>query len=99
MVQSKDLFPEICLLEWRVAEMGVVKPMSFEPIAADMQIVMQSAAGNSDYYVGLSYAEGLGKVRCIVFVNWRLLIKRFHLLPPLTVQVNKSNHHCAEISR
>ncbi len=36
--------------------------MSFEPVAADMQIVMQSSSGNSDHYVGLSYAEGIGKV-------------------------------------
>lgn len=36
--------------------------MSFEPVSADMQIVMQSGSGNTDYYVGLSYAEGLGKV-------------------------------------
>lgn len=44
------------------------KPISFEPVAADMQIVMSSASGQSDNYVGLSYAEGLGKVSG---VQWR----------------------------
>lgn len=36
--------------------------MSFEPVAADMQIVMPSASDDSEYYVGLSYTEGIGKV-------------------------------------
>ena len=38
------------------------KPVSFEPVAADMQLVMQAQNQQSDYYVGLSYTEGLGKV-------------------------------------
>ena len=48
---------------------GRLEPLSFEPIAADMQIIMQSAAGNTDYYVGLSYAEGLGKVLLLAFAS------------------------------
>ena len=39
--------------------------MSFEPVAADMQIVMPSGVDNCEYYVGLSYAEGLGKVSSV----------------------------------
>lgn len=46
----------------RVDDSKWSKPMSFEPVSADMQLVMQSKAGDSDLYVGLSYAEGLGKV-------------------------------------
>jgi len=46
----------------RVADSKMSQPLSFEPSAADMQIVMPSERGDKDYYVGLSYAEGLGKV-------------------------------------
>lgn len=38
------------------------KPLSFEPVSADMQIVLGSQTSKSDTYVGLSYSEGLGKV-------------------------------------
>ncbi|EIW72804.1 hypothetical protein TREMEDRAFT_25659 [Tremella mesenterica DSM 1558] len=38
-------------------------PLSFDTVAADMQVVIQSQDGNSDTYVGLSYAEGLGKFK------------------------------------
>jgi vacuolar protein sorting-associated protein 13A/C len=42
------------------------QPISFEPVAADMQIVMSSGSGETDHLVGLSYAEGLGKVSLLM---------------------------------
>jgi vacuolar protein sorting-associated protein 13A/C len=50
-------------LHLRIRDSKWSHPLSFEPVAADMQIVLPSASGKSDYYVGLSYSEGLGKVR------------------------------------
>lgn len=46
----------------RVADSRWSQPLSFEPTAADMQIVLPSEKGDKNYYVGLSYTEGLGKV-------------------------------------
>lgn len=53
------------------------KPLSFEPVAADMQIVMPHPDGNSDYFVGLSYAEGLGKYKLtkVITIAPRFLVK------------------------
>lgn len=53
------------------------KAVSFETVAADMQIVMSDAEGNNDYYVGLSYAEGLGKYKLTKVINIapRFLVK------------------------
>ncbi|WWD17860.1 hypothetical protein CI109_102304 [Kwoniella shandongensis] len=53
------------------------QPLSFEPVSADMQIVMTSASGESDNYVGLSYAEGLGKYKLtkVITIAPRFLIK------------------------
>lgn len=58
---NEDRRNRLCL---RVDDSKWSKPMSFEPVSADMQIVMPSSDGSRDAYVGLSYAEGLGKVSC-----------------------------------
>lgn len=47
----------------RVADSKWSKPMSFDSPAADMAVVMQSARNEKEMHVGLSYSEGLGKVR------------------------------------
>lgn len=61
----------------RVADSRLSQPLSFEPSAADMQIVMPSERGDKDYYVGLSYAEGLGKYKLskVIQIAPRFLIK------------------------
>lgn len=61
----------------RVADSKLSQPLSFEPSAADMQIVMPSEKGDKDYYVGLSYAEGLGKYKLtkVITIAPRFLIK------------------------
>lgn len=65
----------------RVNDSKWSQPLSFEPVAADMQIVMHSATGRSDNYVGLSYTEGLGKVRLVGF--------RYHLADALQYKLTK----------
>jgi vacuolar protein sorting-associated protein 13A/C len=47
----------------RVADAKWSKPMSFDSPAADMAVVMQSSRSEKEMHVGLSYSEGLGKVR------------------------------------
>ena len=61
----------------KVAKSKWSKPVSFEPVAADMQIVMPSSSAESDYYVGLSYAEGLGKYKLtkVITIAPRFLVK------------------------
>lgn len=61
----------------KVADSKWSQPLSFETVAADMQIVAQSASGTSDYYVGLSYAEGLGKYKLtkVITIAPRFLVK------------------------
>lgn len=53
------------------------KPLSFEPVAADMQIVLGSNSGNTNTYVGLSYSEGLGKYKLtkVITIAPRFMIK------------------------
>ena len=53
------------------------KPLSFEPVAADMQVVMGGPSGESDFYVGMSYAEGLGKYKLtkVITVAPRFIVK------------------------
>ncbi|OCF42293.1 vacuolar protein sorting-associated protein vps13 [Kwoniella heveanensis CBS 569] len=53
------------------------QPISFEPVSADMQIVMTSASGESDNYVGLSYTEGIGKYKLtkVITIAPRFLVK------------------------
>ena len=53
------------------------RPLSFQPAAADMQIVMPSPSEKSEYYVGLSYAEGLGKYKLTKVIT---LAPRFMLV-------------------
>ncbi|KAK8865949.1 hypothetical protein IAR55_001098 [Kwoniella newhampshirensis] len=59
------------------------QPLSFEPVSADMQIVMSSASGESDNYVGLSYTEGLGKYKLtkVITIAPRFLIKNTFSYP------------------
>lgn len=63
--------------------------MSFEPVSADMQIVMQTPAGNSDMYIGLSYSEGLGKVS--------IYPQRSGEADSLSVQAHQGDHHSAAV--
>lgn len=60
-----------------VADSRFSQPLSFEPGAADMQIVLPSEKGNKDYYVGLSYSEGLGKYKLtkVIYILPRFLIR------------------------
>ena len=53
------------------------KPLSFEPVAADMQVVMGGPSGQSDFYVGMSYAEGMGKCKLtkVITIAPRFIIK------------------------
>jgi len=53
------------------------KPLSFEPVAADMQIAMPTQSGDAEYYVGLSYAEGLGKYKLtkVITIAPRFLVQ------------------------
>lgn len=39
------------------------KPLSFETVAADMEVINEAGAGRHQVHTGLSYVEGLGKVR------------------------------------
>jgi vacuolar protein sorting-associated protein 13A/C len=39
------------------------KPLSFETVAADMEVINEAGAGRFQVHTGLSYVEGLGKVR------------------------------------
>ena len=52
------------------------KPLSFEPVAADMQIVLGGSSGK-DTYVGLSYSEGLGKYKLtkVITIAPRFMLK------------------------
>jgi vacuolar protein sorting-associated protein 13A/C len=53
------------------------KPLSFEPVSADMQIVLNSTNGRTDTYVGLSYSEGLGKYKLtkVITIAPRFMLK------------------------
>ncbi|ORX35977.1 putative late endosome to vacuole transport-related protein [Kockovaella imperatae] len=53
------------------------KPLSFEPVAADMQVVMPASTGESEYFVGMSYAEGLGKYKLtkVITIAPRFIVK------------------------
>lgn len=53
------------------------KPLSFEPVSADMQIVLGSNTGKTDTYVGLSYSEGLGKYKLtkVITIAPRFMLK------------------------
>ncbi|BEI82300.1 hypothetical protein CcaverHIS002_0301680 [Cutaneotrichosporon cavernicola] len=61
----------------RVADSKLSQPLSFEPASADMQIVLPSVKGDKNYYVGLSYTEGLGKYKLskVITIAPRFLIK------------------------
>ncbi|KAL7419546.1 Vacuolar protein sorting-associated protein 13 [Cryptotrichosporon argae] len=61
----------------KVADSKPSQPLSFEPISADMQIVMPHKTDAIDYYVGLSYAEGLGKYKLskVITIAPRFLVK------------------------
>nr|XP_018267277.1 vacuolar protein sorting-associated protein vps13 [Kwoniella dejecticola CBS 10117]OBR89435.1 vacuolar protein sorting-associated protein vps13 [Kwoniella dejecticola CBS 10117] len=61
----------------RVDDSKWSQPISFEPVSADMQIVMTSASGESDNYVGLSYTEGIGKYKLtkVITIAPRFLLK------------------------
>jgi len=61
----------------KVGESKWSKPLSFEPVAADMQIVLGSNSGKSDTYVGLSYSEGLGKYKLtkVITIAPRFMVK------------------------
>jgi vacuolar protein sorting-associated protein 13A/C len=59
------------------------KPLSFEPVAADMQIVLGSNSGDKDTYVGLSYSEGLGKYKLtkVITIAPRFMLKNMFEYP------------------
>lgn len=59
------------------------QPVSFEPVSADMQIVVPSASGDNDNYVGLSYAEGIGKYKLtkVITIAPRFLVKNIYSRP------------------
>jgi vacuolar protein sorting-associated protein 13A/C len=59
--------------------------MSFEPVSADMQIVMPSSDGSRDAYVGLSYAEGLGKVSATPRLTQRAHTFQYKLSKVITI--------------
>lgn len=40
----------------------VLQPVSFEGVGADSQIKFGADRGRSEYQIGMSYAEGMGKV-------------------------------------
>ncbi|WVQ62160.1 uncharacterized protein L199_000298 [Kwoniella botswanensis] len=70
-------------LHLRVDDSKWSQPISFEPVSADMQIVMTSASGESDNYVGLSYTEGIGKYKLtkVITIAPRFLIKNTFSYP------------------
>ncbi|WWC86271.1 uncharacterized protein L201_001144 [Kwoniella dendrophila CBS 6074] len=70
-------------LHLKVDESKWSQPISFEPVSADMQIVMTSASGESDNYVGLSYTEGIGKYKLtkVITIAPRYLIKNTFAYP------------------
>lgn len=39
------------------------QPLSFETVAADLEVLVETANGQQEIHTGLSYIEGLGKVR------------------------------------
>ncbi|WVR05901.1 hypothetical protein IAU60_002927 [Kwoniella sp. DSM 27419] len=59
------------------------KPISFEPVSADMQIVMQSESSDNEYFVGLSYAEGIGKYKLtkVITIAPRYMVKNAFSYP------------------
>ncbi|KIR37167.1 vacuolar protein sorting-associated protein vps13 [Cryptococcus deuterogattii MMRL2647] len=70
-------------LHIRVNDSKWSQPVSFEPISADMQIVVPSASGDYDNYVGLSYAEGIGKYKLtkVITIAPRFLVKNIYSRP------------------
>nr|ODO02780.1 vacuolar protein sorting-associated protein vps13 [Cryptococcus depauperatus CBS 7855] len=64
-------------LHLRVNNSQWSQPISFEPVAADMQIVIPDVAGDKDNYIGLSYTEGLGKYKLtkVITIAPRFLLK------------------------
>nr|XP_019015055.1 vacuolar protein sorting-associated protein vps13 [Kwoniella pini CBS 10737]OCF53836.1 vacuolar protein sorting-associated protein vps13 [Kwoniella pini CBS 10737] len=67
----------------RVDDSKWSQPISFEPVSADMQIIMTSASGESDNYVGLSYTEGIGKYKLtkVITIAPRFLLKNTFAYP------------------
>ncbi|WRT64162.1 uncharacterized protein IL334_001091 [Kwoniella shivajii] len=70
-------------LQLRVDDSKWSQPISFEPVSADMQIVMTSASGESENYVGLSYVEGIGKYKLtkIITIAPRFMVKNTFTYP------------------
>ncbi|WVQ82769.1 hypothetical protein IAT38_004901 [Cryptococcus sp. DSM 104549] len=70
-------------LQLRVNDSKWSQPLSFEPVAADMQIVMASASGDKDNLVGLSYIEALGKYKLtkVITIAPRYMVKNTYARP------------------
>jgi vacuolar protein sorting-associated protein 13A/C len=81
----------------RVDDSRWSQPLSFEPSSADMQIVMPSQNGKREYYVGLSYAEGLGKYKLskVITIAPRFLFKNMCTAGLLVRQTGEAQPLCS----
>lgn len=80
----------------------LLQPLSFETVAADLEILVDSANGRQEVHAGLSYVEGVGKVCCVSLSSPRSAFPLADLaIPPysprLAVQAHEGCHALASL--
>ncbi|PWN25799.1 DUF1162-domain-containing protein [Jaminaea rosea] len=71
----------------RVGDSGWSRPLSFEAIGSEMEVVLPSASKNEEIHLGLTVADGLGKFKLSKVVKLRpRYIVRNHLDEPINLR-------------
>ncbi|EJU02006.1 hypothetical protein DACRYDRAFT_22408 [Dacryopinax primogenitus] len=80
-----------CLL--KIADSDWSRPLSFEAVKADTEVVIPSISGNDETHIGLSYSEGLGKYKLTKVIT---VAPRFLIRNNLSMQINFREHRSYE---
>ncbi|CAO1616705.1 unnamed protein product [Parajaminaea phylloscopi] len=71
----------------RVGDSGWSRPLSFEAIGSEMEVVLPSASNNEEIHLGLTVSDGLGKFKLSKVVKLRpRYIVRNHLDEPINLR-------------
>ncbi|KZT54406.1 DUF1162-domain-containing protein [Calocera cornea HHB12733] len=76
-----------CLLKIGNSEWS--KPLSFEAVKADTEVVILSPSGNEETHAGMSYSEGLGKYKLTKVIT---VAPRFLIRNNLSMKINFREH-------
>ncbi|KZO93498.1 vacuolar protein sorting-associated protein 13 [Calocera viscosa TUFC12733] len=85
--QGSDDRRNRCLLKIGASDWS--KPLSFEAVKADTEVVILSPSGNEEMHVGMSYSEGLGKYKLTKVIT---VAPRFLIRNNLGMKVNFREH-------